>query len=127
MKRLEKLGFTLAFPHRRATHEFIITVKPLTKEYGITALDIANRLLDYGFYSPTIYFPMLVPECLLIEPTETECKEELDSFVDAMAKIMEEIKTQAELLKSAPSTRAVGRLDEVRAARDLDLVYKSTH
>ena len=123
MKRLQALGYTLAFPNRRATHEFIITVKPLTKEHGISALDVAKRLLDYGFYSPTIYFPMLVPECLLIEPTETECKEELDSFVDAMAKIMHEIKTQPELLKAAPATRAVGRLDEVKAARDLDLSY----
>lgn len=124
MKRLAKLGYTVAFPKRRATHEFIITIKPLTKEHGVTALDVAKRLLDYGFYSPTIYFPTLVPECLLIEPTETECKEELDSFVDAMAKIMEEIKTKPELLKAAPSTRAIGRLDEVKAARDLDLVYK---
>ncbi len=126
MKHLEKLGYTLAFPKRRATHEFIITVKPLTKQYGISALDIAKRLLDYGFYSPTIYFPMLVPECLLIEPTETECKAELDSFIAAMASIMDEIKTKPELLKSAPSTRAIGRLDEVKAARDLDLVYKAS-
>ncbi len=123
MKRLQALGYTLAFPNRRATHEFIITAKPLTKEHGISALDIAKRLLDYGFYSPTIYFPLLVPECLLIEPTETESKEELDRFVEAMANIMQEIKTQPELLKSAPHTRAIGRLDEVKAARDFDLTY----
>ncbi len=124
MKRLEALGYTLAYPKRRATHEFIITLKPLTKEYRITALDVAKRLLDYGFYSPTIYFPLLVPECLLIEPTETESKEAIDSFIDAMASIMQEIKTQPELLKSAPLTRPVSRLDEIKAARDLDLVWK---
>lgn len=124
MKRLEKLGYTLAFPNRRATHEFIITLKPLTKEYGVTALDVAKRLLDYGFHSPTIYFPLLVPECLLIEPTETECKQELDRFVDAMASILDEIKTQPEVVKTAPHKRKIGRLDEVKAAKELDLAWQ---
>jgi glycine dehydrogenase subunit 2 len=123
MKRLEALGYTLAFPNRRATHEFIITLKPLTKEYGVTALDMAKRLLDYGFHSPTIYFPLLVPECLLIEPTETECKQELDLFIDAMANIMEEIKTDADKVKKAPFKRKIGRLDEVKAAKELDLAW----
>ena len=123
MKRLEALGYTLAFPDRRATHEFIITMKPLTKEYGVTALDLAKRLLDYGFHSPTIYFPLLVPECLLIEPTETECKEELDLFIDAMANIMQEIKTDVDKVKKAPFKRKIGRLDEVKAAKELDLAF----
>ncbi len=121
MQRLEDIGYTVAFPGRRATHEFIITLKPLTKKYGITALDVAKRLLDYGFHAPTIYFPLLVPECLLIEPTETECKEELDRFVAAMEKILHEAQNAPEKLRQAPLTRKVGRLDEVKAARELDL------
>lgn len=124
MERLEQVGFTLAFPHRRATHEFIVTLKNEKKAYGVTALDFAKRLLDYGFHAPTIYFPLLIPECLLIEPTETECLEELDRFVDAMQKILEEAKTDPEKLKNAPHTLKLSRLDEVKAARELDLVWE---
>ncbi len=123
MKRLEAMGYTLAYPTRRGSHEFIITAKPLTKAHGVTALDIAKRLLDYGFHAPTIYFPLLVPECLLIEPTETESKQELDHFLAAMEKIMHEIQHQPELLQDAPVTTPVGRLDEVKAARELDLKW----
>ncbi len=125
MKRLSQVGFTLAFPNRRASHEFILTLKPLTKEYGISALDVAKRLLDFGFYAPTIYFPLLVPECLLIEPTETESKQELDRFVEAMQQILEEIKTDPERVHTAPHNQPVGRLDEVKAARDLDLRWQN--
>ena len=121
MKRLEQLGFTLAFPHRRASHEFIITLKPLKRVYGITALDVAKRLLDYGFHAPTIYFPLLIPECLLIEPTETESKQTLDHFIEAMQGILTEIKTRPDLLQSAPHHQLINRLDEVKAVRDLDL------
>ena len=124
MKRLQQVGFTIAFAERRATHEFIITLKPITKRYGVTALDFAKRLLDYEFHAPTIYFPLMIPECLLIEPTETECKEELDRFIDAMAAILEEAKTEPELLKNAPYSCPIGRLDEVKAARELDLVWR---
>lgn len=123
MKCLEKIGYTLAFPTRRASHEFIVTIKPLTKLYGITALDVAKRLLDYQCYAPTIYFPVLVPECLLIEPTETESKQALDRFVEVMALIYKEIQQQPEVLRQAPSCCPVGRLDEVKAARELDLRY----
>ena len=123
MKRLEKIGYTLAFPERRAAHEFIITAKPLTDAYGVTAQDIAKRLLDYGCYAPTVYFPQRVPECLLIEPTETESKQMLDDFVEIMAKILDEAKHQPGLLKLAPQNQVVGRLDEVKAARDLNLVF----
>jgi glycine dehydrogenase subunit 2 len=77
-------------PERRASHEFIITLKRQAKRAGVTAMDFAKRLLDYGFHAPTTYFPLLVPECLLIEPTETESKEALDAFVDAMAAILAE-------------------------------------
>lgn len=125
MKRLSNAGFTLAFPMRRATHEFIITLKPITKAYGVTALDFAKRLLDYGFHAPTIYFPLQISECLLIEPTETETKETLDQFVTAMIQILEEAKTNPELLKQAPHTMPVKRLDEVRAAKQLDLAWKT--
>src|SRR3990167_8348302 len=119
MKQLEKVGYTLAFPQRRASHEFIITIKPLTQKTGITALDIAKRLLDFGIYAPTIYFPTLISECLLIEPTETEDKKTLDRFIEVMKMIYDEAHSDPEKLKGAPYTTPVGRLDEVRAAREL--------
>ncbi|HSG11285.1 MAG TPA: aminomethyl-transferring glycine dehydrogenase subunit GcvPB [Gammaproteobacteria bacterium] len=124
MARLTAAGFDVAFTRRRATHEFIITLKRQQKELGITAMDFAKRLLDYGFHAPTTYFPLLVPECLLIEPTETETKEELDGFVEAMIKIQQEAENSPELLKEAPHTQPVRRLDEVRAAKQLDLTWK---
>ncbi len=74
MARLRAAGFELAYPERRASHEFIITLRREARELGTTAMDFAKRLLDYGFHAPTTYFPLLVPECLLIEPTETECE-----------------------------------------------------
>jgi len=123
MARLNEAGFDVAFPGRRATHEFIVTLKRQQKELGITAMDFAKRLLDYNFHAPTTYFPMLVPECLLIEPTETETKEELDAFVEAMIRIQEEAENSPELLKEAPHTQPVRRLDEVRAAKQLDLAW----
>jgi len=126
MARLMAAGFDVAFPERRATHEFIVTLKRQQQELGITAMDFAKRLLDYDMHAPTTYFPTLVPECLLIEPTETECKEDLDAFVDAMVKIQQEAETTPELLKEAPHTQPVRRLDEVRAARQLDLVWSGS-
>lgn len=124
MARLKAAGFTAAYPERRASHEFIITMKHEAKTLHVTALDVAKRLLDYGFHAPTMYFPLLVPECLLIEPTETETKEVLDAFADAMIKILEEAKKDPSILKNAPYTLPVRRLDDVKAARELDLVYK---
>ena len=122
--RLRDAGFDLAYPERRASHEFIVTVQRQKKENGITALDFSKSLLDYGIHAPTNYFPLLVPECLLIEPTETESKEALDGFVDAMVAILREAESQADLVKSAPHTMTVRRLDDVRAARQLDLTWK---
>ncbi|MEO5376142.1 MAG: MFS transporter, partial [Alphaproteobacteria bacterium] len=87
MARLRAAGFQVAYPERRATHEFIVSWKNQARERGVTALDVAKRLLDHGFYAPTIYFPLLVPECLLIEPTETETRQELDRFVEALIRI----------------------------------------
>ena len=120
-RELEKAGFTLAYTGRRATHEFIITLSKEAKEYGVTAMDFAKRLLDYGYHAPTTYFPLLVPECLLIEPTETESPEEIDGFVAAMSAILEEAKTDPDRVRQAPHTLPVKRLDDVKAARDLDL------
>jgi glycine dehydrogenase subunit 2 len=124
MKRLVEAGFEAAYPSRRATHEFIVTLKRLAKETGVTAMDVAKRLLDYGFHAPTTYFPLLVPECLLIEPTETETPEVLDGFVAAMVKIREEAEQHPDVVKGAPHTLPVRRLDDVRAARELDLRWR---
>ncbi len=126
MKRLSQHGFDLAFPKRRATHEFIVTMKRHAKEPGITAMDVAKRLLDLGYHAPTTYFPLLVPECLLIEPTETETKEALDGFIVAMIQILHEANTDLAFVKAAPHTLPVRRLDDVKAARELDLTWNPT-
>jgi glycine dehydrogenase subunit 2 len=87
-------------------------------------MDFAKRLLDYGFHAPTTYFPLLVPECLLIEPTETESTDELDAFVEALETIQQEAEQSAEMLKGAPYTLPVRRLDDVKAARELNLRFQ---
>ena len=125
LAQLRKDGFDLAYPNRRATHEFIVTLKKLKDEHGVTAMDVAKRLLDKGFHAPTTYFPLLVPECFLIEPTETEAREELDGFIAAMKEIAEEAKTDPEMVKGAPYSLPVRRLDDVKAARQPDIVWKS--
>ena len=124
MSRLASAGFALADPGRRASHEFIVTLRKTAKTTGVTAMDFAKALLDHGYHAPTTYFPLLVPECLLIEPTETETREMLDRFVDAMAAIDEEARSNPERLKGAPYTTPLRRLDDVRAARDLDLAWR---
>ena len=124
LKRLMDAGFTAAYPERRATHEFIITLKKEAREPGVNAMDFAKRLLDYGMHAPTTYFPLLVPECFLIDPTETETKESLDAFINAMIRIREEARTDAGYVKGAPYTLPVRRLDDVRAARELDLRWQ---
>ena len=121
--KLSQSGFQLAYPDRRATHEFIITFAQEAKEHDVSAMDIAKRLLDYGFHAPTTYFPLLVPECFLIEPTETEDKSELDGFVEAMKAIRKEMLEDPEVLRSAPHTLPVRRLDDVKAARELNLAW----
>ncbi len=124
MVQLKKAGFDIAYPERRATHEFILTLKRQAKEQNATAMDFAKRLLDYGFHAPTTYFPLLVPECFLIEPTETEAKSELDGFIEAMTKIKHEAEQDVYQLKGAPYSLPSRRLDDVRAARELDLTWK---
>jgi glycine dehydrogenase subunit 2 len=102
---------------RLCMHEFVLSARRLKREHGISALDVAKRLMDYGFHPPTIYFPLIVPEALMIEPTETETKETLDEFADAMVAIAREAAEQPDLLKEAPHHRPVQRLDEVKAAK----------
>jgi glycine dehydrogenase subunit 2 len=124
LKRLQTAGFDAAYPQRRASHEFIVTMRRQARELNVTAMDFAKRLLDYGFHAPTTYFPLLVPECLLIEPTETESKEALDAFVTAMSQIQKEAEQEPGRVTSAPHTMPVRRLDDVRAAKQLDLTWK---
>ena len=126
MAEAKRRGFELAIPDRRASHEFIITLKNEARDLHVSAMDFAKRLLDLGYHAPTTYFPLLVPECLLIEPTETEAKEALDGFMTALEQIREEAKVNADLVKGAPYTLPVKRLDDVRAARQLDLAWKDS-
>lgn len=123
-RRLEKAGFELAYPERRATHEFILTFSEQAKRLDVSAMDFAKRLLDYGIHSPTTYFPLLIPECFLVEPTETETKAELDAFVDALVAIQREAEEQPDMVRAAPYSLPVRRLDDVKAARELDLVWR---
>jgi glycine dehydrogenase subunit 2 len=108
---------------RTVMHEVIFSDKNQLK-HDVRTLDIAKRLMDYGFHPPTIYFPLIVPGALMIEPTETESMETLDEFIDAMKKIDEEAKTQPEIVKSSPHTTKISRLDEAEAARRPVLRWK---
>jgi glycine dehydrogenase subunit 2 len=102
---------------RLCMHEFVLSARSLKRDYGVSALDVAKRLMDYGFHPPTIYFPLVVPEALMVEPTESEARETLDAFVEAMRAIAREAAESPELLHEAPHDRPVRRLDEVRAAK----------
>jgi glycine cleavage system P protein (glycine dehydrogenase) subunit 2 len=117
-----KEAYDLPFD-RLCMHEFVLSARTLKREHGCTALDVAKRLMDYGFHPPTIYFPLIVPEALMIEPTETEAKETLDAFCDAMLAIAREAAEEPETLKEAPHQRPVRRLDEVRAAKNPVVKY----
>ena len=102
---------------RLCMHEFVLSARRLKREHGITALDVAKRLMDYGFHPPTIYFPLIVAEALMIEPTETETKETLDAFADAMLEIARDAADRPDVLREAPHHRPVRRVDEVKAAK----------
>ena len=102
--------------NRPCQHEFVLSDKDMPNE--ITAEDIAKRLLDYGFYAPTIYFPLIVKGAMMIEPTETESKKSLENFIEVMYKIYDEASNKPEILKNAPLNTPVGRLDAVTAARN---------
>src|SRR5690625_840229 len=120
MRKLEK-EYELPFP-QHCMHEFVLSGKK-QKKLGVRTLDIAKRLLDYGYHPPTIYFPINVEEALMTEPTETESKETLDGFIDAMIAISEEVKDDPELVQEAPHTTIVKRMDETTAARKPILRY----
>jgi len=116
---MNKLKDYYFLPYDRiCQHEFVISAKWQKEKYGVRALDIAKRLIDYGFHPPTIYFPLIVPEALMIEPTESESKETLEAFCDVMIKIAKECETDPEIVKSAPHTSPVSHLDETKAARE---------
>ena len=118
---LEALKSTYHLPYdRRCMHEVVFSARD-QKARGVRGLEIAKRLLDYGFHAPTMYFPLIVDETLMIEPTETETKETLDAFIEAMKAIDREVSENPETVTSAPHTTPVSRLDEARAARQPDL------
>lgn len=118
----ERLKEVLPPAHDRpCMHECILTAEKYKKEHGVRALDISKRLIDYGYHPPTNYFPLIVPECLMIEPTETESKDTLDDFCNALIAICHEAVENSDLLHDAPSTRIVGRLDETLAVKQLDV------
>jgi glycine dehydrogenase subunit 2 len=110
-------AFPLAFSGP-PMHEFVSTAKPL-KKHGIRAMDVAKRLIDLGFHPSTVYFPLIVEECLMVEPTETESRETLDAFAEALLQAAREAAENPDLLHEAPLTAPVRRLDEARAARHL--------
>ncbi len=118
----ERLAGTYPPPHPgRCMHEFVLSAEDHRKESGVRALDVAKRLIDLGFHPPTIYFPLTVPEALMVEPTETEDIETLDAFVDALLQIDQEARESPQVLHDAPHNTPVGRLDEVAASKNLDV------
>jgi glycine dehydrogenase subunit 2 len=114
--------FTVPFK-QPCMHEFVVQADRFLPQ-GIKALDIAKRLLDYGFYAPTVYFPLIIKECMLVEPTESESKATLDSFLEVLQKIAQEAEEDPTILKTAPHTTPVSRLDEVYAVKQLRLRYE---
>ena len=121
---LARLKDTYELPYdRHCMHEFVLSARNLKRDHGITALDVAKRLMDFDIHPPTVYFPLVVPEALMIEPTETEPKERLDEFVEVMHRIAAEAAESPELVKEAPHHRPVRRLDEVRAAKNPVVKY----
>jgi glycine dehydrogenase subunit 2 len=118
---LSRVKHILPVPQgERCMHEFVATAAPLKKKNGVTAMDLAKRLLDFGFHAPTVYFPLTVPEAMMIEPTETESKETLDAFAETLFRITEE---SPEMLHEAPHSTLISRPDEVRAARQTVLKW----
>ena len=111
---------------RTCMHEVVYSARNLKRDYGVSALDVAKRLIDYGIHPPTMYFPLIVEEALMIEPTESESKETLDYFIEVMKTIALEAENDPELLHQAPHDTPNTRLDEARAARRPDLAWKRT-
>lgn len=125
LERLKDIGYTPGLPTRLAGHEFVLSLQTLKQKTGVTAMDVAKRLLDFNIHAPTVYFPQIVPECLLIEPTETESKATLDHFVEVMGVIWAEAHASPDFLKQAPHHCSIHRVDEVKAARDLDVIWQA--
>ena len=120
---LSRLKHIIPVPHGdRCMHEFVASANQLKTEKNISAMDLGKRLLDFGFHAPTVYFPLTVPEAIMIEPTETESKETLDSFAEAIFRITDE---SEDILHTAPDSTPISRPDEVRAARQLKTKWKS--
>jgi glycine dehydrogenase subunit 2 len=118
-------GYELKFdPKGPCKHEVVFSAQPLKNKYGVRAHFVAKRLLDFGMYAPTYYFPPIIPEALMIEPTETEPREELDRFVNALKRIAEEAKSDPEKILSSPTTTVIGRLDETKASREPILSWR---
>ena len=120
LARLRREGVLEYLPaafDRLCKHEFVLSGAPMKQELGIRTLDLAKRLLDHGVHPPTVYFPLIVDEALLIEPTETETKETLDRFAEIVAEILREAREDPEVARNAPYTTPVRRLDEASAAR----------
>jgi glycine dehydrogenase subunit 2 len=122
----ERLKETYPLPHdRTCMHEFVLAGPPKAlQDNNVHTMDVAKRLMDYGFHPPTVYFPLIVEEALMIEPTETESKETLDTFADALLNIVKEAQQDPHLLQEAPLKAPMRRLDEVKAARDLVLRWE---
>ena len=122
---LTQAGYRLAYPKRRACHEFVVTLAEEAQHHGFRAGDVAKRMLDFGIYAPTVYFPLLVSECLLIEPTETETRDDLDRLVAVMGQILAEGRANAAFLQQAPHLLPISRVDEVAAARHPVLTWRA--
>jgi glycine dehydrogenase subunit 2 len=123
MRALLADDFTF-YVDRICMHEFVLDGRPF-KEFGIRTLDIAKRLIDHGYHPPTIYFPLIAPEAIMIEPTETESKETMDAFASALIAVANEARSTPSVVQNAPHMTPVGRLDEVRAARQPDLRWQA--
>lgn len=122
---LAKLRPHFDLPYDRpCMHEFVLSGRRQKQAHGVRTLDVAKRLLDYGFHAPTIYFPLIVDEAIMIEPTETESRQTLDAFADALIAVAEECRTDPEMVKAAPHTTVVTRLDEITAARKPNLRWR---
>jgi glycine dehydrogenase subunit 2 len=121
---LRRLGDLFPAVSDRCMHECVLSAKPF-EACGVRAMDIAKGLIDRGFHPPTVYFPLIVPEAMMVEPTETETRETLDAFIQAMRDLAQAARDNPAALRAAPVTTAVGRLDEVAAARDMDLAFEA--
>jgi glycine dehydrogenase subunit 2 len=121
---LSRVKDVFEVPHgERCMHEFVASAKSLRREKRVSAMDVCKRLLDFGYHAPTVYFPLVVPEALMMEPTETESKETLDAFADTLRKIAAEDPT---VVQSAPHTLGICRPDEVKAAKEPVLRWRPT-